>query len=142
MLLLSQKNGHTKQLPEQSQDRCLPAALLWLLLLIMHKFLELSRGYGYSDVLVSFCWHLLNFRRTCLPQMVSSSSDSKLCPYYYYCSMTTNRKPQGKWHSSSHRTQRIILCNVYLCNTHNFMCDQRAGECSPTSVATCNQQKP
>lgn len=42
----------------------------WLLLLITHKFLELSRVYGYLDILISFHWHFLHFQRTCLPQVV------------------------------------------------------------------------
>lgn len=41
----------------------------WLLLLITHKFLQLSRVYGYLDILISFPWHFLNFQRTTLPQV-------------------------------------------------------------------------
>lgn len=127
------RKGHTKHLPKQSQDQYSTVALLWLLLLIMNKFLEFSRDYGYPDVLISFCWHSLNFQRACLPEMVSSSSDLKLCHYYYYSNMAANRKPHGKQCNSSQRAQRIIYGNVYLCNIHNFTCDQRAGTPSPTT---------
>lgn len=41
---------------------------------------------------------------------------------------------------SSQRAERIIYGQVYLCNTHNFMCDQRAGVCSPTIQSGYLQQ--
>lgn len=132
LLLVSQKNGHSKQSPKESRDQCSPATLLWLLLLIMHKFLELSRVYGYLDVLVSFRWHLLNFQRTRLPGVVFSS-DLDLRHYYY--NTATNREPQGRQSSSSHRAQSIIH-DVYLFNTHNILCDQRAGAGSLASSTT------
>lgn len=34
---------------------------------------------------------------------------------------------------ATHRVQRIIYGNVYLCNTHNFTCDQSAAARSPTT---------
>lgn len=129
----SQSRKGTYQAVSKTKSRPKNAALLWLLLLIMKKFLEFSRGYGYPDALVSFCWHSLNFQRACLPQMVFSSSDLKLCHYCYYSNMATNRKPQGKQCSSSHSAQRIIYGNVHLCNIHIFMRDQRAGAHSPTT---------
>lgn len=106
----------------------------------MHKFLELSRVYGYLDVLASFCWHLLNFQRTCLPQVVFSS-DLEL--HHYYCNTATNREPQGKQSSSSHRAQKIKHDNVYLCNTHNILWNERAGMGSSGSPTTqCEYLQP
>lgn len=91
------------------------------------------KGLWITDVPVSFCWHSLNFQRTCLPQIVSPSSDLTLCHDYYYSNTATNRKPQCKQCSSSQSGQRIMYGNVYLCNTHNSMCDHRAGARSPNT---------
>lgn len=122
LLLLSQENGHTKQLPKQSQGQCSPAALLWLLLLIMHKFFELSRSYGFPDVLVS-----LACLRWSLPLLIWS----------YVITITTATWQQTESPKASgaahHRAERIIHGNVYLCNTHSIMCDQRAGARPPTT---------
>lgn len=133
LLLLSQENGHTKQLPKQSQGQCSPAALLWLLLLIMHKFFELSRSYGFPDVLVS-----LACLRWSLPLLIWS----------YVITITTATWQQTESPKASgaahHRAERIIHGNVYLCNTHTASCVTKGqGRVpQPHSVATCNQQKP
>lgn len=129
------KNGFTKQLPKQSQDKCSPAALLWLLLFIMHKFLELSMGYGWcpSFILLAF---------TQLSKDLPASDGLSL---FWFKAMPLillqqhGNKQKAPRQVSSQPAQRIIHGNVYLCYTHNSMCDQRAGARPPTTQCGCLQ---
>lgn len=104
----------------------------WLLLLITHKFLELSRVYGYLDILISFHWHFLHFQRTCLPQVV-----------VFWFGATALLLWQGQQTGSPAASRaarpaelRGLDAIMFLCNTQNILCDQRAGAGSSGSPST------
>lgn len=92
------------------------------------------KGLGISWCPSFISLALLNSQRICLPQVVFSSSDLEL--HHYYRNTTTSREPQGKQSSSSCGAQRIRHDTGYLCNTHNILCDQRAGVGSSGSPVT------
>lgn len=116
----SQSRKGTNQAVSKTKPRPTTAALLWLLLLIMNKFLAFSRGYGYPDDLVFILVALTKLSKG-LP-----ASDGLFLFWSYVITISTATWQQTgspKANSAAHpRALKGLYMVMFICATYKTSC--------------------